>query len=191
MTVTTALKQPQYDEYVPGPADPNLDVEGLRNYSIEEFNRIAEFLRQNRQLPAYTSAYRTTDTIGLTVNNVTPTVLPIGETIGGAGEQGIFWDLANHRMVMNKVRGVVYVHLSMVCEVDTLTSYLVEAYLNGSATGVKTVADISNQETWAPFTLSGVVLLDEGAQLDFRGSSSAASSTFEITDATFSAFRIG
>lgn len=191
MTVTTVLKQPQYDEYVPGPADPNLDVEGLRTYTVEELQRVAEFLRQNRQLPAFTSGYRTTDTVGLLVNNVTPTILPLVETLGTSGEQGMFWDLANHKMVMNKVRGVVYVHLSFVAEVDISTAYTVEAYRNGSATGIKSVADISNQETWAPFTLSGCALLQEGDEIDFRGSSDKASSTFEIIDATFSAFRIG
>lgn len=191
MSVTKALKQPQYDEYVPGPADPNLDLAGLRTYTVEELNRIAEFLRQNRQLPAFTSGARTTDTVGQTVGNVTPAVLPVVETLGSAGEQGMFWDLANHRLVMNKVRGVVYVHLSMTCEVDINTAYTVETYKNGVATGIKAVGDISNQETWAPFTLSGCVLLQEGDYIDFRGSSDAASSTFDITDATFSAFRIG
>jgi hypothetical protein len=185
------LKQPQYDEYVPGPLDPDADVEAVKTYIVQELDSLSEWMIQNRQLPAFSAGYRTSDTVGVTVNNVTPTILPVVEILGGAGEQGMFWDLAQHRLVMNKVRGVVYVSLSLSVEIDINTSYVVEAYLNGVATGAKTVVDISNQETWAHVHLDGAPLLKEGDYIDFRGSSDKASSTFELIDATMTAFRIG
>ena len=180
-------KAPQFFGYEPALITEDVPLIEQLN---EELRRIADLI--NTFVPAYGQIYRVTPaTPGAFTTGTTPAVITFdGQTPVSGAVSGVERNPGAGTLVASKVRGTFSVHFHLTAEISAAKQYTLEAYVNGAATGLKSITTLTGASTDMEASLGGLVSLKEGDSLDIRVSSPGPADTFDVLSGTLFMTRI-